>query len=62
MAVSHLVSKILLGELDALSLALESVALECGLVLRELLEQEEQQLVVVASERQVARERLQTTD
>ena len=62
MAVSHLVSKILLGELDALSLALESVALECELVLRELFEQEEQQLVVVASERQVARERLQTTD
>ena len=55
-----LVSEVLLGDLDHLHLGTVPVPLERHLVLRQLLEDEQQQLIVVFLEGEVARERLQT--
>jgi len=58
----YLVCKVLLGDFNGVELCRVAISLEHHLILSELLENEQQQLVVVTSVRQVPRERLQQTD
>lgn len=58
----HLVLQLLLWDLDGVVLDAVAVPLVCHLLRHQLLEDEEQQLVVVSAEGQVAGERLTETD
>ena len=57
---TYLLLQVLLGDLDDVALRSVSVPLIGHLLGHQLLQDEQQQLVVVALERQVARKRLQT--